>query len=66
MPRRSTISDALILDSARAVFLEKGIRATTAEVARHAGIAEGSIFNRFHTKEELFRASMRLSIEAPA
>jgi AcrR family transcriptional regulator len=60
MARPITITSEQILEAARAVFLEKGIRATTAEVARRAGVAEGSIFNRFKTKEELFSASMRL------
>jgi AcrR family transcriptional regulator len=60
MARPVTITNEQILDAAREVFLEKGIRATTAEVARRAGIAEGSIFNRFKTKEELFSESMRL------
>lgn len=44
---------------AREVFLELGIRATTLEVAARAGIAEGTIFHRFKSKEELFRAAMR-------
>lgn len=60
MARPSTITNEQILDAARAVFLEKGIRATTAEVARRAGVAEGSIFNRFRTKEDLFCAAMHL------
>jgi len=49
MPRPAKIKDEEILAAAREVFLEKGIRATTAEVAKRAGIAEGSIFNRFAT-----------------
>lgn len=62
--RPTTITNAQILAAARALFLEKGIRATTAEVARRAGVAEGSIFKRFKTKEELFSAAM-LKDEAP-
>jgi AcrR family transcriptional regulator len=46
------------LEVAREVFLELGIRATTSEVAARAGIAEGTIFHRFKSKEELFRAAM--------
>lgn len=60
MARPVTITDEQIIEAARAVFLEKGLRATTAEVARRAGVAEGSIFNRFKTKEGLFRAAMQL------
>lgn len=49
---------------AREVFLELGIRATTAEVATRAGIAEGTIFHRFKSKEELFRAAMNFDPDA--
>jgi AcrR family transcriptional regulator len=66
MARPSVITEAQVLEAARAVFLKKGIRATTAEVARRAGIAEGSIFKRFKTKHELFQAAMHLSTEESA
>jgi len=61
-PRRGrppVISDEKILDTARDVFLEQGIRATTAEVALRARISEGTIFHRFKSKDALFRAAMR-------
>src|SRR5437762_1272943 len=58
MPRPPTITDRQILEAAREVFLEKGVTATTAEVAKRAGCAEGSIFKRFPTKVELFQAAM--------
>ena len=58
MARPSTISNEQILDAARAEFLEKGPSATTAEIARRAGISEGSIFRRFETKEALLVAAM--------
>jgi len=60
MARPTVIRDADILDAARAVFLERGALATSAEVAQRAGISEGSIFKRFRTKAELFRAAMGL------
>jgi AcrR family transcriptional regulator len=44
--------------------LELGIRATTSEVASRAGIAEGTIFHRFKSKEELFRAAMKFDPDA--
>ena len=65
MARPTTISDESILEAARAVFLEHGIAATTAEVAKRAGIAEGSIFKRFATKAELFKAAMQFDFEDP-
>lgn len=57
MARPTTISDDDILAAARAVFGEKGFRATTAEVAERAGVSEGIIFKRFGTKAQLFRAA---------
>jgi AcrR family transcriptional regulator len=53
-----------LLEVAREVFLELGIRATTSEVAARAGIAEGTIFHRFKSKEELFRAAMKFDPDA--
>jgi AcrR family transcriptional regulator len=44
-----------ILDAAYKVFVREGFaRATTAEIARTAGIAEGTIYNYFSSKRELF------------
>ncbi len=65
MARPTTISDERILEAARAVFLEHGIAATTAEVAKRAGVAEGSIFKRWSTKAELFKAAMQVDFEDP-
>jgi len=65
MARPSTITSEQILEAARAVFLERGIRATTAQVARRAGVAEGSLFKRFSTKHELFFAAMQPAIQDP-
>lgn len=65
-PRRGRpprISDEQILEKARDVFLEHGIRATTAEVALRARISEGTIFHRFKSKDALFRAAMRFDPE---
>ena len=47
-----------MLAVAREVFLERGIRATTLEVAERAGVSEGSLFHRFKSKEALFSAAM--------
>jgi AcrR family transcriptional regulator len=66
MARPQSIPDWQILGAARDVFLEKGIRATTAEVARRAGVAEGLLFHRHKNKLELFRAAMQPQMEDPA
>lgn len=64
MARPTVIRNEAILDAARAVFLERGILATSAEVAQRAGVSEGSLFKRFKTKADLFRAAMGLDVEA--
>jgi AcrR family transcriptional regulator len=58
MSRPISISDDQILEAARVVFVRNGISATTKEIARQAGVAEGSIFRRFSTKEALFAAAV--------
>ncbi len=66
MARRPSIDDNRIVEAARQLFLKKGIRATTAEVAQKARVAEGSIFNRFKSKHELFLAAMQAPGGQPA
>jgi AcrR family transcriptional regulator len=49
-----------IIDAAFEVFSEKGFAAgTTAEISRRAGVAEGTIYNYFSSKRELFIAIIR-------
>jgi AcrR family transcriptional regulator len=66
MPRPVSIKDETIVVAAREVFLERGIQATTAEVAARAGVSEGSVFKRFKTKAELFRAAMDDRLAVPS
>jgi AcrR family transcriptional regulator len=61
MARPRTITDEQIVDAAREVFLEHGFSATTAEIARRAGISEGTLFKRFASKEELFAETVGLN-----
>jgi AcrR family transcriptional regulator len=58
MARPKTIDNETIIEAARKLFLEKGFRVSTAEIAKAAGVSEGSIFNRFSTKEALFHSAM--------
>jgi AcrR family transcriptional regulator len=58
MARPKSITDEEILEAARETFLERGAQATTAEIAEHAGISEGTIYSRFDTKGALFRQAM--------
>jgi AcrR family transcriptional regulator len=44
-----------ILDATLRVFAERGITAPTSAISRAAGVAEGSLFTYFKTKNELMR-----------
>ncbi len=55
--RPITLTDDDLLDAARAVFLARGVDATTTEIARRARISESVIFHRYKTKEALFSRS---------
>ncbi|GGR56050.1 TetR family transcriptional regulator [Deinococcus seoulensis] len=61
MARPRSITDEQIVEAAHEVFLEQGFSATTAAIARRAGVSEGTLFNRFPTKEDLFVAAIGLS-----
>jgi AcrR family transcriptional regulator len=50
---------ARILDAAEAVFAELGAGASTEEVARRAGVAIGTVFRHFPTKNDLLAAIMK-------
>jgi AcrR family transcriptional regulator len=64
--RPPTIESEHLLAVAREVFLERGIRATTLEVAERAGVSGGVLFHRFKSKEGLFGAAMEFDRkEAP-
>jgi|SRR5579862_6782812 len=58
MGRKKTISDEELLAAARDIFVKEGFGASTKEIARHAGVSEGVIYQRFATKDELFFAAM--------
>ena len=62
MPRPVTISNDTILEAARALFTEKGPRATTAEIAARAGVSGGILFKRFGSKAGLHKAAMTSGI----
>jgi len=46
----------LLLDAAEAEFAERGSAASVADIARRAGIAKGTVFRHFDTKEDLIAA----------
>lgn len=45
-----------IVASARDVFAERGLDASTAEIAERAGVGEATLFRRFPTKDDLIGA----------
>lgn len=63
MGRPTTIDNGAILDAARAIFLTRGSRGTSTEIARRAGVSEATVFKRFKTKAELFRAALDVDEE---
>lgn len=48
-----------ILDAAEEVFAQHGASASTEEVARRAGVAIGTVFRHFPTKDDLLAAIMK-------
>lgn len=54
---------ARILSAAEAVFAAHGTAASTEEVARVAGVAVGTVFRHFPTKQDLLRAIMKGLLE---
>lgn len=55
--RRKEARPSEIIDAATGVFAEKGYAGTNLnEVARRAGVAKGTLYLYFATKEDLFRA----------
>ncbi len=52
---RGTDTRQALIDAALEVFLQRGFaRATTREIARTAGLAEGTIYRHFVDKYDLF------------
>jgi AcrR family transcriptional regulator len=63
--RPSIISDDELLDVARTVLLERGVDATTSEIAKRARISESVIFYRYRTKDEFIRALLERELVVP-
>jgi AcrR family transcriptional regulator len=73
MGRHKLVEDDELLAVAREVFIDKGVTASTREIARLAGISEAVIYQRHPTKAHLFFAAMappalnvEQSLSAPA
>src|SRR5258708_36935827 len=46
----------LLLDAAAEAFAEHGLDVSVGEIARRAGVGQGTVFRRFPTKEHLIAA----------
>jgi AcrR family transcriptional regulator len=55
MARTKAIKYDRVLEAARAAFLDEGPSATMAEIARRAGVAEGTLYRFVDSKDELLR-----------
>lgn len=56
--------EAAIVDAGLALFLEKGFAASKVdEVAKRAGVAKGTVYLYFPSKDDLFHAVVRRSLE---
>jgi AcrR family transcriptional regulator len=58
MGRHKLVEDDELLAVAREVFIDKGVTASTREIARLAGVSEAVIYQRHPTKAHLFFAAM--------
>jgi AcrR family transcriptional regulator len=53
-----------IVAAAIEVFAERGLEASTAEIAQHAGVGEATLFRRFPTKDDLIIAIVETQMDA--
>lgn len=55
-----------IIDATRPLLLEQGPDISTREIARAAGVAEGTIFRAFETKQDLIHATIEAAMSPDA
>jgi len=70
-PPRPLRSDARrnrdrLLASARELFAERGVDVAMADIARHARVSNGTLYNRFPTREDLIEAVFTDRLETMA
>jgi len=58
MARPVSIQPDVILEAARKVFMTHGYKASTALIAKAAGVSEGTLFKHYKSKCNLFLAAM--------
>ncbi len=55
-----------LLAAARELFAERGVDVAMADIARHAGVSNGTLYNRFPTREDLIEAVFTDRLETMA
>src|SRR5580658_8633097 len=55
-----------LLAAARELFATRGIDVAMADIARHAGVSNGTLYNRFPTREDLIEAVFTDRLESMA
>ena len=58
MPRKIEVCNEQILAVAAEHFQREGVRASTVDIAKDAGVSEATLFKRFKTKQALFEAAL--------
>lgn len=66
MPRPKTITDDEVLSRAREVLLKRGATVSTAEIAKHVGLSQATLFQRFGDKNTLLAGALRPEPVDPA
>ena len=65
--RRKDARPQELLDAALALFVEKGFAATRSEeIAARAGVAKGTLYRYYPSKDELFKAMVRENLSEGA
>ena len=57
---------ARLVIAAREMFAEHGVEVAMADIARHAGVSNGTLYNRFPTRQDLLEAVFVDRLEALA
>jgi AcrR family transcriptional regulator len=65
MARPPSIRDEDLLQAVHDVVRERGVAATTAEIAARAGVSEGTLFHRYKSKNQLFIEALILMQDPP-
>ncbi len=63
--RPQTVSNEIILETARKIFIENGPHASVEMIAQKLGLSQPALFKRFGTKRKLMIEALRPPTEIP-